>query len=168
MNLRFRKMTATPQRRRQRAAANLPARGRALPRLQRGLWRCGARKRWRARIALFLRRPELGFVWLAYADGKPAGCCVVCYAVSTSMGKVVGKLDDVFVAAGYRGKGVGTRMLKALKVELKKKNIGRIDTAVHMRNPDAARYYKRLGFKALGEERLAVVLQYNGSSQPMV
>ncbi len=59
-------------------------------------------------IALFLRRPELGFVWLAYADGKPAGCCVVCYAVSTSMGKVVGKLDDVFVAAGYRGKGVGT------------------------------------------------------------
>ena len=52
-------------------------------------------------------------------DGKPAGCCVVCYAVSTSMGKVVAKLDDVFVAADYRGKGVGTRMLKALKVELK-------------------------------------------------
>ena len=109
-------------------------------------------------IALFLRRPELGFVWLAYADGKPAGCCVVCYAVSTSMGKVVGKLDDVFVAAGYRGKGVGTRMLAALKVELKKKKIGRIDTAVHMRNPDAARYYARLGFKVLGEERLAMVL----------
>ena len=109
-------------------------------------------------IALFLRRPELGFVWLAYADGKPAGCCVVCYAVSTSMGKVVGKLDDVFVAAAYRGKGVGTRMLKALKVELKKKKIGRIDTAVHKGNPDAARYYARLGFKALGEERLALVL----------
>ena len=109
-------------------------------------------------IALLLRRPELGFVWLAYADGKPAGCCVVCYAVSTSMGKVVGKLDDVFVAAAYRGNGVGTGMLKALKVELKKKKIGRIDTAVHMRNPDAARYYKRLGFRALGEERLAVVL----------
>ena len=109
-------------------------------------------------IALFLRRPELGFVWLAYADGKPAGCCVVCYAVSTSMGKVVGKLDDVFVAAAYRGKGVGTRMLKALKAELKKKNIGRIDTAMHKQNPDAARYYARLGFKALGEERLAVVL----------
>jgi hypothetical protein len=31
-------------------------------------------------IALFLKRPELGFVWLAYADGKPAGCCVVCGA----------------------------------------------------------------------------------------
>ena len=109
-------------------------------------------------IALLLKRPELGFVWLAYADGKPAGCCVICYAVSTSMGKVVGKLDDVFVAAGYRGKGVGTRMLKALKAELKKKNIGRIDTAVHKGNPDAARYYARLAFKPLGEERLAVVL----------
>ena len=109
-------------------------------------------------VALFLRRPELGFVWLAYANGKPAGCCVVCYAVSTSMGKVVGKLDDVFVAADYRGKGVGTRMLKALTAELKKKKIGRIDTAVHTRNPDAARYYARLGFKPLREERMALVL----------
>ena len=109
-------------------------------------------------IALFLRRPELGFVWLAYVNGKPAGCCVVCYAVSTSMGRVVAKLDDVFVAADYRGKGVGTRMLKALMAELKKKKIGRIDTAVHTRNPDAARYYARLGFKPLREERMALVL----------
>jgi GNAT superfamily N-acetyltransferase len=73
-------------------------------------------------------------------------------AVSTSIGMVVGKLDDVFVAADYRGKGVGTRMLKALKAELKKKGVARIDAAVHKRSPDAARYYKRLGFKALGRE----------------
>ena len=118
----------------------------------------GGPKALRRAVALFLRRPELGFVWLAYADGKPAGCCVICYAISTSMGRVVAKLDDVFVAADYRGKGVGTKMLRALKVELKKKNIGRIDTAVHKGNPGAARYYKRLGFKALGEERLAMVL----------
>jgi GNAT superfamily N-acetyltransferase len=71
---------------------------------------------------------------------------------------VVGKLDDVFVAAAYRGTGIGTRVLKALKVELRKNHIGRIDTAVHRRNPGAARYYARLGFKTLGEERLAVVL----------
>ena len=109
-------------------------------------------------MALFLRRPELGFVWLAYADGKPAGCCVICYAISTSIGGVVGKLDDVFVAADYRGKGVGTKMIEALKVELKKRKIGRIDTAVHKNNPGAAKYYARLGFKTLGEERLAVVL----------
>jgi GNAT superfamily N-acetyltransferase len=109
-------------------------------------------------VALFLRRPELGFVWLAYADGKAAGVCIVCYAVSTSIGGVVGKLDDVFVAGDHRGKGVGTKMIEALKAELKKKKIGRIDTAVHMRNPGAARYYARLGFRPLGEERLALVL----------
>jgi len=109
-------------------------------------------------ITLFLRKPELGFVWLAYADGKAAGVCIVCYAVSTSIGGVVAKLDDVFVADGYRGKGVGTKMIEALKAELKKKKVGRIDTAVHLRNPGAARYYARLGFKSLGEERLALVL----------
>jgi hypothetical protein len=49
-------------------------------------------------------------------------------------------------------------MLKVLKAELEKKKIGRIDTAVHKGNPSAARYYASLGFKALGEERLALVL----------
>jgi GNAT superfamily N-acetyltransferase len=80
------------------------------------------------------------------------------YAISTSMGRVVAKLDDVFVAADYRGKGVGTRMLESLKAECRKKKIGCIDTAVHKGNPGAAKYYARLGFKALEEERLAVVL----------
>jgi GNAT superfamily N-acetyltransferase len=109
-------------------------------------------------VDLFLRKPEIGFVWLAYADGKAAGVCIVCYAISTSVGGVVAKLDDVFVADGYRGKGVGTKMIAALKKELKKRKVGRIDTAVHKRNPGAARYYARLGFRPLGEERLALVL----------
>ena len=109
-------------------------------------------------VDLFLRKPEIGFVWLAYTDGKAAGVCIVCYAISTSVGGVVAKLDDVFVADGYRGKGVGTKMIAALKKELKKRKVGRIDTAVHKRNPGAARYYARLGFRPLGEERLALVL----------
>ena len=43
-----------------------------------------------AALDLFLARPELGFVWLAYAgDGdrrEAAGACVVCYAISTARG----------------------------------------------------------------------------------
>ena len=60
-------------------------------------------------LDLFLEHPELGFVWMAYDEDGVAGICVVCYAISTSMGSVVAKLDDVSVKPDRRGKGVGTR-----------------------------------------------------------
>ena len=109
-------------------------------------------------LRMFLKRPRLGFVWLAYADGQPAGCCVISYAISTSIGAVVGKLDDVFVADGFRGQGVGQGMLRALETQLKKEKVRRIDTAVVTDNAGAARFYARMGYRELGEERLAKVL----------
>ena len=52
-------------------------------------------------LDLFFDHPQLGFVWLAFAeqDGAhvPAGACVVCRAISTSRGAVVAKLDDVTI-----------------------------------------------------------------------
>jgi GNAT superfamily N-acetyltransferase len=114
-------------------------------------------------LELFVKRTELGFVWLAFrgdeAVGKEAvGMCVVCYAISTSLGAVVAKLDDVFIADGARGQGVGSAMLRALGVELKAAGVMRIDTAVHVKNSEAARFYARAGFRPLNEERLALLL----------
>jgi ribosomal protein S18 acetylase RimI-like enzyme len=109
-------------------------------------------------LDLFLEQPELGFVWLAYDDQGAAGVCVVCYAISTSMGAVVVKLDDVSVKADRRGKGVGTALLEQLKQQLRKELVTRIDVGVHLENPQARRFYEKLGFMALNEERLACVI----------
>lgn len=109
-------------------------------------------------LDLFLEQPELGFVWLAYDEQGAAGVCVVCYAISTSMGAVVAKLDDVSVKANRRGKGVGTALLEQLKQQLRKELVTRIDVGVHLENPQARRFYERLGFVALNEERLACVI----------
>ena len=109
-------------------------------------------------LRMFVKRPRLGFVWLAFAEGQPAGCCVISYAISTSIGAVVGKLDDVFVADGFRGQRVGEAMLRALETQLKKEKVKRIDTAVVTENAGAARFYARIGYRELGEERLAKVL----------
>ena len=108
---------------------------------------------------LFLERPELGFVWLAHDDRGVAGICVVCYAISTSLGTLVAKLDDVSVQEDRRGTGVGTAMLQQLKNELRRQSVMRIDVAVHLDNPEAKRFYKKLGFVALNEERLACVIE---------
>ncbi len=113
-------------------------------------------------LDLFLARPEIGFVWLAHAEegGRrvPAGACVVCYAISTSRGTLVAKLDDVHVDAGWQGRGVGRAMLGALGTALRDAGVSRIDCACHRDNAGAWRFYERLGFRPLDEERIALLL----------
>ena len=109
-------------------------------------------------LDLFLEHPDLGFVWMAFDENGVAGICVVCYAISTSMGAVVAKLDDVSVKPDKRGQGVGSELLLQLKQQLRKESVNRIDVAVHMENPEARRFYEKLGFVALNEERLACVI----------
>jgi ribosomal protein S18 acetylase RimI-like enzyme len=109
-------------------------------------------------LDLFLEQPELGFLWLAYDEQGAAGVCVVCYGISTSMGAVVAKLDDVSVKAERRGQGIGTALLEQLKQQLRKEAVTRIDVAVHLENPEARRFYEKLGFMALNEERMACVI----------
>jgi ribosomal protein S18 acetylase RimI-like enzyme len=113
-------------------------------------------------LELFLARPEIGFVWLAFADQDgvraTVGACVVCYAISTSRGALVAKLDDVTIRDGWQGRGVGTTMLAALCADLRARGITRIDTACHRDNDGAWRFYARLGFRPLAEERLALLL----------
>ena len=109
-------------------------------------------------LNLFLTRPELGFVWLAYDEKGAAAMCVICYAISTSLGTLVAKLDDVSVKEDRRGKGIGTALLNELKDELRRNHVMRIDVAVHVDNPEARIFYEKLGFGALNEERLACLI----------
>ncbi len=109
-------------------------------------------------LYLFLEHPDLGFVWIAYDEDGVAGICVICYAISTSMGSLVAKLDDVSVKPDRRGAGIGTVLIEALKEQLKKESVTRIDVGVHLENAEARKFYERLGFTPLNEERLACVI----------
>ena len=110
-------------------------------------------------LDLFLAQPEIGFVWLAYAAGaegrQPVAACVVCRAISTSRGTVVAKLDDVTVDPRWQGRGVGNAMLAALREHLRAEGMSRVDCGCHRDNEGAWRFYERLGFRPLDEERLA-------------
>lgn len=113
-------------------------------------------------LELFLARPDLGFVWLAFAEEADAriavGACVACYAISTSRGTIVAKLDDVTVRTGWQRRGIGGAMLAALCDHLQRHGITRIDSACHRDNVGAWRFYERLGFRPLDEERIARLL----------
>ena len=109
-------------------------------------------------LALFLARPDLGFVWLARDGDVIVGACVVCYAISTSRGGLVAKLDDVTVDSSRQGEGIGSAMLGALIVHLRERGVGRIDTACRRANDGAWRFYARHGFAPLDEERIALLI----------
>jgi len=109
-------------------------------------------------LDLYLERPELGFVWMAYDEQGVAGVCVVGYGISTAMGSVVAKLDDVFVKSDRRDQGIGSEMLEQLKEQLRKEAVTRIDTSVHLQNPQARTFYERMGFLPLNEERLSCII----------
>jgi ribosomal protein S18 acetylase RimI-like enzyme len=113
-------------------------------------------------LDLFLAHPEIGFVWVAEAgaaaSAKVVGACVVCHAISTSRGTLVAKLDDVTIHDDWRGRGIGGAMLEALGLHLRARGITRIDTACHRDNSHAWRFYERLGFRALDEERISLLL----------
>jgi ribosomal protein S18 acetylase RimI-like enzyme len=91
-------------------------------------------------------------------DGEVVGSCVISLAISTSRGGLVAKLDDVTVAAGRQGQGIGQAMLASLKAHLPKIGVSRIDTACHRDNRGAWRFYQRLGFLPLEEERISCLL----------
>lgn len=109
-------------------------------------------------LELFLQHPEIGFVWLAYHDTKPVGVCVVCFAISTSIGAIVAKLDDVFVTKNMQNQKVGSTLITSLKEELRLLNIRRIDTSVHLHNSATRRFYEKHDFLRLNEERLSCQL----------
>ena len=114
-------------------------------------------------LDLFLARPALGFVWLAFVDDgggeRVAGACVCCFAISTARGTLVAKLDDVTVDSGWQRRGVGEAMLASLGRHLAALGCTRIDSGCHRDNDGAWRFYERLGFRALGEERIALLLE---------
>jgi ribosomal protein S18 acetylase RimI-like enzyme len=113
-------------------------------------------------LDLFLTRPDVGFVWLAQVlideQLTTVGACVVCYAISTSRGSLVAKLDDVTIHADWQGKGVGNSMMAALMTHLREMGVTRIDCGCHRDNEGAWRFYERLGFAPLDEERIAILL----------
>lgn len=81
-------------------------------------------------LALFVDRPDYGFVWLAYEDGIPVACVSAAFAISTESGGLVAALHDLFVAPERRRRGIGTALLATLHGRLDQLGVTRVDAAI--------------------------------------
>ena len=87
-------------------------------------------------LALFVERPDYGFVWLAYDDGIPAGCVSAAFAISTETGGLVAELRDLYVVEDRRRRGIGSALLATLHGRIDQLEVTRVEAAV--RDDDAA------------------------------
>ena len=81
-------------------------------------------------LALFVDRPDYGFVWLAYDDGIPAGCVSAAFAISTETGGLVGAIRDLYVVEDRRRRGIGSAVLATLHGRLDQLGVNRVEAAI--------------------------------------
>lgn len=64
----------------------------------------------------------------------------------------LGFLEDVFVKAENRGRGIGSKLVEAAITEAKKQDCYKIICASRYNNPKVHALYQKLGFKDWGKE----------------
>jgi ribosomal protein S18 acetylase RimI-like enzyme len=93
-------------------------------------------------------KPDKTLFLLATLDGKLVG-----YTLSLiGQFKMNAHVADIGISVrnGYRGKGIGTQLLKGTLQRLTKMGVKKATLSVFSPNKDANRFYRRLGFAAEG------------------
>lgn len=85
---------------------------------------------------------------VAEADGVVVGCLQITFIPGLSrIGLWRGQIESVRVASGWRGKGLGQRMIAWAIERCRERGCGVVQLTSDVRRLDAHRFYERLGFE---------------------
>ena len=104
----------------------------------------------RAAMAELIRKPSLGRVWVIAEEnqsGQSIGYMVLTFGYSLEYGGRDAFLDELFVDAQYRGRGVGTKALDFLSAEYQKLGVRALHLEVERANATAQVLYHGAGFE---------------------
>jgi len=65
------------------------------------------------------------------------------------------------IDSDYRGKGLGRKLIEALKEQLKKENVKGFMLCAARTNDHAIGFYKKLGFERIGEDKQEYIFGMN-------
>jgi GNAT superfamily N-acetyltransferase len=105
------------------------------------------------RAALFGEHPAARTL-LAYVDGKPIAYAIYFFTFSTMVGKRGLWLEDLFIDAAFRGKGIGKALMTYLAGIAVQNDCARFEWIVLDWNTSAIRFYTRLGATLLTDWRI--------------
>jgi GNAT superfamily N-acetyltransferase len=103
--------------------------------------------------ALFGNEPAAR-VLLAFVDGTPIAYAIYYFTFSTMEGKRGLWLEDLFIDAAFRGRGIGQALMAHLARLAVQNGCARFEWVVLDWNESAIRFYKRLGATILEDWRI--------------
>lgn len=84
---------------------------------------------------------------VADEGGVVVGMVSIQTLISTAEGGVVGLMEDLVVAEGCRGRGIGTRLLHAALAWAREQGLIRVQLLADKNNTEALRFYARHSFQ---------------------
>ena len=102
----------------------------------------------RRNLARLLAEPGLGRVFVLEEGGKPAGYLVLTFGFSLEFGGRDALVDELYVAPGHRGRGLGTRGLAVAEAVCRALEIRTVHLVVERNKTGVRELYRRLGFVA--------------------
>lgn len=88
---------------------------------------------------------------MAAVDGEPAGFALYFKTFSTFLSRPGIYLEDLFVSPRYRGRGIGSALVRFLAQIACERGYGRVEWAVLDWNDPAIRFYERIGAVPMSE-----------------
>lgn len=102
------------------------------------------------RQSLFGAQPR-AYVLFAVVDGKEVGFALYFYNFSTFLGRSGLYIEDVFVDAEYRGKGIGKAIYKHLAQKAVAEGCGRMEWWVLNWNSPSIAFYDKIGAEPMND-----------------
>jgi GNAT superfamily N-acetyltransferase len=99
----------------------------------------------RANLAELLQNPVYGVVYLVREESSRIGYLVICFDYSLEYRGKGAWIDELFVEASHRGKGIGTQLLDLAETASREHNAKFLHLEVTHGNP-ALELYRRRGF----------------------
>lgn len=93
-----------------------------------------------------LGREDLGRIWLIDVNDAPVGYFILCFGYSIEKGGRDAMVDEFFIDATYRGRGIGRRVLEQVIVAARELGIVSVFLEVDRNNEAAQRLYAGAGF----------------------
>ncbi len=110
-----------------------------------------------SRIKADLARNDSDFFVAEDSTGKIVGYAKLCASQpepSVSSGSI--ELERIYVDRNQKGRGIGTALLKTVMAMAASKAFDALWLGVWQKNPDAIRFYEKLGFRIVGTHAFLV------------
>lgn len=119
------------------------------------------RQRSKALFREFIANENLGRCWLIERDAEVAGYVILAFIFSFEFGGKLAFVDELYIKAEFRGKGIGKDTIDFIKSEARALDLKLLYLEVEHHNSAAKKLYLDKGFESHKRQLLYHKINYN-------